>query len=414
MEHQQYLVDKGLIKGKDIQNFPFAESQETTSNLFNTIKEYRDYYQIESPDWENYIHEFLNILQFKLERVNSGIYKLGDLGSNGRTFAILAIPSPQDDFDKLSPGIKWGDFLFYVASYHKVKFGIVTNGLELKIFNFENNDFINSYFWVNLDAVIKNELGDYFNKLFSVFSLIKGQLSIDIVSKRKKIKKNSNNSSANESQYDLNYHLNSTQQSTVGLFERLRSKILSLSDSIDERYRKLYIGYSVNKNFCEIRLQKNRLQIWIDLCSEEISDPRKICRDMRKIGHYGTGETEFFLEKIEDLDIVFGLIEQSFNICIEKYGIEKNYSSTEGKMNKYQGLFEFLTNLPASQPSVTLGFSEIENLIGSKLPSSARKYRPWWANEKGGTHSQRLAWMEAGWLVGYADLENETVTFKKV
>jgi predicted transport protein len=175
----------------------------------------------------------------------------------------------------------------------------------------------------------------------------------------------------------------------------------------------MYIGYSVKKNFCEIHFQSLRLKLWVNVNIDEIQDPMHLCRDVRNIGHYGTGETEFFLERIEDLDLVFGLIEQSFNICIKKYGNTSISSKQEDKMNKYQGLFEFLTNLSATQSSVTFSFDEIEEKIGGELPASAKKYRPWWANEKGGTHSQRLAWMEAGWLVDKVDLKSEKVTFRR-
>ena len=83
-------------------------------------------------------------------------------------------------------------------------------------------------------------------------------------------------------------------------------------------------------------------------------------------------------------------------------------------MSKYEKLLEFLRNVSQTQSSLTLTFSEIEEIISEPLPASAKKYRPWWANEKDGTHSQRLAWMNAGWLVDKVDLSFSRVTFKRI
>ena len=82
-------------------------------------------------------------------------------------------------------------------------------------------------------------------------------------------------------------------------------------------------------------------------------------------------------------------------------------------MNEYQGLFKYLSNLPSSQMIETMSFKEVENNINRELPPSARKYRPWWGNEKRGTHTHRLAWMDAGWLVDKVDLIKEVVAFKR-
>lgn len=58
---------------------------------------------------------------------------------------------------------------------------------------------------------------------------------------------------------------------------------------------------------------------------------------------------------------------------------------------------------------VTLGFDEIEQVIGRQLPKSAHRHRAWWANTD--THSQALTWLSAGWKVESADLDQQTVTF---
>jgi len=57
---------------------------------------------------------------------------------------------------------------------------------------------------------------------------------------------------------------------------------------------------------------------------------------------------------------------------------------------------------------VRLSFSDIEAVVG-QLPVSARKHRPWWANDK--THSQASAWLDVGYRVAQVDLPGEVAWF---
>ena len=58
-------------------------------------------------------------------------------------------------------------------------------------------------------------------------------------------------------------------------------------------------------------------------------------------------------------------------------------------------------------------FREIEAILGFRLPESARRYRPWWANQKSGGHSQALAWLAAGWETANVDMEAETLLLRR-
>ena len=75
---------------------------------------------------------------------------------------------------------------------------------------------------------------------------------------------------------------------------------------------------------------------------------------------------------------------------------------------KYKRLFLELLNYTRGESSRRT-FGDIESILGFDLPKSARKYREWWANHEG--NSQALAWMGAGWIVGYASVETEAVMF---
>ena len=61
-------------------------------------------------------------------------------------------------------------------------------------------------------------------------------------------------------------------------------------------------------------------------------------------------------------------------------------------------------------PWARFTFAQLETAIADQLPPSARKYRPWWANERG-RHVQASSWLGVGWTVDSVDLTAETVTF---
>src|SRR3954454_20254987 len=80
-------------------------------------------------------------------------------------------------------------------------------------------------------------------------------------------------------------------------------------------------------------------------------------------------------------------------------------------MSKYDLLGNHLGSL--DQDRWTASLSEIDRILGSALPHSARVRREWWGNERSGTHSQARAWMKAGWLVHEVSLGQSRVTFQR-
>lgn len=73
---------------------------------------------------------------------------------------------------------------------------------------------------------------------------------------------------------------------------------------------------------------------------------------------------------------------------------------------KYQPLREWLAE---RSEDVELSFAEIETILGDSLPASARRHSAWWSNDR--THSQALAWLEAGYAVEAVRMTAEHVRF---
>jgi len=84
---------------------------------------------------------------------------------------------------------------------------------------------------------------------------------------------------------------------------------------------------------------------------------------------------------------------------------------SSGRTSRYNPLRQYLDE--RTEPVVRLAFGEIERILGVELPKSARQYRPWWANEKAGTHVHARAWLDAGRRTANVDLNAETVEFAR-
>jgi hypothetical protein len=77
--------------------------------------------------------------------------------------------------------------------------------------------------------------------------------------------------------------------------------------------------------------------------------------------------------------------------------------------SRYDPLREYLDD--RTELVVQLSFVDIEKIIGGPLPASARRHRPWWANERAGSHVHASSWMGAGRRTAKVDLNAATVEF---
>lgn len=78
-------------------------------------------------------------------------------------------------------------------------------------------------------------------------------------------------------------------------------------------------------------------------------------------------------------------------------------------MSKYEPLQSFLTSQPKSP--LRLKIKEVEDILGFRLPASARLYAAWWSNAPG-SHVQAQSWLAAGFETTEVDVNREQkVTF---
>ena len=111
-------------------------------------------------------------------------------------------------------------------------------------------------------------------------------------------------------EFTLDHHLAGKPAAMVDLFEQIDEFGRSRGVDVSRRICKFYIGYFAGKrSFFTVEIQRQRLIVYLNL------DPTatlpwndKAMRDVREIGHYGMGDTEYSLRNPDQLDEVKGLI----------------------------------------------------------------------------------------------------------
>ena len=61
---------------------------------------------------------------------------------------------------------------------------------------------------------------------------------------------------------------------------------------------------------------------------------------------------------------------------------------------------------------IAMTFDNVERVIGSNLPASARKHRAWWGNDPS-RNAVACAWLEAGYKTESVNIEREILTFRR-
>lgn len=153
-----------------------SEFQETSANYLRTIKEYREFANPASSSWTQYIQEFFHILGFSTESSDSRLLLLKDLGgSNNNSIALVGVILPGENESEISPGLKWEDYLLDAANKRRIQWGILTNGLMLKVFSYSNPQDQQPIIWQDLDEMINDQKADDFSKFYEVILSIQGK-----------------------------------------------------------------------------------------------------------------------------------------------------------------------------------------------------------------------------------------------
>ena len=97
-------------------------------------------------------------------------------------------------------------------------------------------------------------------------------------------------------------------------FENLKAFLLALGDDVQLKELKLYFAFKRIKNFAsvEIHPQTNKIVVFAKADLDKTVFEDGFTRDVRKIGHYGTGDLEITISSDADLERAKPLIVKSY------------------------------------------------------------------------------------------------------
>lgn len=96
------------------------------------------------------------------------------------------------------------------------------------------------------------------------------------------------------------------------LYEQTTSTLHALGDDVQEKPLKLYVAFRRLKNFASVVIQPKRLLLFLKLNPDSLVLEEGFSRDVRNIGHWGTGDLELSLRTAADLVRAKVLIERSY------------------------------------------------------------------------------------------------------
>jgi predicted transport protein len=95
------------------------------------------------------------------------------------------------------------------------------------------------------------------------------------------------------------------------LFASLEGYVMSLGDDVQRKDLKLYIAFKRIRNFAAVEVYKDKLLLHVSLNPDLVDLVEGFTRDVRGIGHWGTGDLEIWVRNNFDLERAKPLIKQA-------------------------------------------------------------------------------------------------------
>ena len=113
--------------------------------------------------------------------------------------------------------------------------------------------------------------------------------------------------------YNIEEHFERKSKEIQELMHSIREFITGLDSAIEEVPKKFYIAYKSSQNIVCMEAKSKNIKLFVKLKPVEVEEPPQSFRDVSKIGHYGTGESEFTVSTIEEFEEIKKYIELAYN-----------------------------------------------------------------------------------------------------
>lgn len=110
-------------------------------------------------------------------------------------------------------------------------------------------------------------------------------------------------------------HIESASPALLVLFEQIKSFVHAQGDDVQEKHLKLYTAFKRLRNFvCATVIPKQgpHIRLWLKLNPDTVRLEEGFSRDVRTVGHWGTGDLEITIRNADDLAKAQPLIERSY------------------------------------------------------------------------------------------------------
>lgn len=97
------------------------------------------------------------------------------------------------------------------------------------------------------------------------------------------------------------------------LYHSICDFIESLGDDIVSNQLKLYLAYKKVQNMVCIEIYNKQIILFLKLNPETVQLENGFARDMRSIGHYGTGDLQITIKNVADFEKAKPLLERAYN-----------------------------------------------------------------------------------------------------
>ena len=107
--------------------------------------------------------------------------------------------------------------------------------------------------------------------------------------------------------------LDSANKEIQTLYYSVCDFIESLGDDISENQLKFYKAYKKIKNIVCVEIHENHISMFLKISPDSITLEKGFTRDMRKTGHYGTGDVQVIIKNANDFEKAKNLIIMAYN-----------------------------------------------------------------------------------------------------
>lgn len=105
-----------------------------------------------------------------------------------------------------------------------------------------------------------------------------------------------------------------TSQYLRDIYLSIRDYILGLGDDITENQLKMYTAFKKIKNIICAEVYQKQILLHLRLNPDEIELESGFTRDMRSVGHFGTGDLQISIKSVEDFEKAKILIDKAYNL----------------------------------------------------------------------------------------------------